>query len=98
MQSLEQCLSEDAAPEPQEGAAASSQKHELSTQLAAAADKQEEHAAHSRSGAGGAVLQQQEHTGCTLDLVIAVGMLVGLAVVLVCGLVMLASSAPISMW
>ena len=98
-QPLEQAVPADAAPESRQGGAGSSQKHALATQLAATDDKQvpnEEHGTSSRTGAGGAALQQQGHTGCTLDLVIAVSMIVGLAGVLVCGLVMLASSGSIS--
>ena len=97
--SSEQSVPADAAPESRQGGAGSSQKHALGAQLAATDDKQvpsEEHGTHSTAGAGGRALQQQEHTGCTYDLAIAVSMILGLAGVLVCGLVMLASSGPIS--
>lgn len=97
--SLEHSIPADAASESRQDGAGSSQKHALGAQLAATDDKQvqkEEHGTHSRAGAGGAALQQQEHTGSTHDLAIAVSMIFGLAGVLVCGLVMLASSGPIS--
>ena len=96
--SLEHSVPAHAASESQQDGAGSSQKHVLGAQLAATDDKQvpkEEHGPHSRAGAGGAALQQQEHTGSTHDLAIAVSMIFGLAGVLVCGLVMLASSGPI---
>ena len=98
-QPLEQSVPADAAPESQQGGAGGSPKYALGAHLAAPDDKQvpnEEHGTSSRTGAGGAASQQQGHTGCTLDLVIAVSMIVGLTGVLVCGLVMLASSGPIS--